>query len=641
MRYLLKRLNLYLLNHRWVWVRTIIFFYDMSSVAISWLLSFVIISNFNPSYVVIFKSLPAAFIIQVISIMYFRLDRIVARFISLPDLIRILKSVFFACFITAIFEFQNIQQKAVFVLDPLILTILLAGGRTLYRLYIEGTIYGKTGLRTLIIGAGRAGEALARELLRKDQKIYLPVGFLDDDRLKAGKEILGVRVVGRTRDLAQIVRRLDIEMALLAIPSAAPKTVRRITKLCHEANIPCRTLPSIQKLLTSKADISTLHDITTENLLGRAPISLDWDGIRSQIEDKTILVSGAGGSIGSELCCQIASLDPKKIILLEISEFGLYQIEMTLKEQYPNREIKAILADIRDRDSLLKIFKEERPSLVFHTAAYKHVPMVEKNPLAGIKTNIFGTKNIADVSSESGVEKFILISTDKAVNPTSVMGATKRIAELYCQNMTYDSNTAFIITRFGNVLESSGSVVPLFKRQMANGGPLTVTHPEIRRYFMTTSEACQLVLQASALGCGGEIFVLDMGEPVKILDMAEQIIRLAGFTPYTDIPIVFTGLRPGEKLYEELFYREERLTPTAHPKLLLAKGAEVDWQWLKAKLNGLKVIKDPLEIKIYLKSIINEYQFAENIIPPKLNYLTDKIKDLAKYKEKAKPRKIN
>ena len=432
MRYLLKRLNLYLLSHRWAWVRLVIFFYDMMAVTASWLLSFMISLNFSLSlkdYSMAFAPLPIVFVIQAGSIIYFRLDRIVSRFISLPDLLRILKAVFFACLITTIMEFQSASQKAIFVLDPLILVVIIAGGRTLYRFYIERGTYSRAGLRTLVVGAGNAGEALIRELRRKGQEVYLPVGFLDDDRLKAGKEILGVRVVGRTRDLAQIARRLDIEMVLLAIPSADPKVVKRITEMCHEADLPCRTLPSLQKLLTSKVTINALRDITTEDLLGREPVRLDWEGIKEQIANNIILVSGAGGSIGSELCCQIASLGPKKIILLELSEFGLYQIEMLLKEQYPDIDVKPILADIRDRDGLLRIFKHERPLLVFHAAAYKHVPMVEKNPLAGIETNIFGTKNIADISSETGAKKFILISTDKAVNPTSVMGATKRIAE--------------------------------------------------------------------------------------------------------------------------------------------------------------------------------------------------------------------
>lgn len=635
MKYLLKRINLYLISHRWIWVRLVIFFYDMTAVAASWLLSFMISLNFSLSlkdYNAAISLLPMVFAIQAGSIIYFRLDRIVARFISLPDVLRILKAVSSGCLIVTILKFQSISQKAVFVLDPLLLLIFIAGGRTLYRFYIEKGTYTRTGLRTLVIGAGNAGEALIRELRRKGQEVYLPVGFLDDDRLKAGKEILGVRVIGRTRDLAQIARRLDIEMVLLAIPSAEPKVIKRITEMCHDANLPCRTLPSLQKLLTNKATINTLCDITTEDLLGREPIKLDWDCIREQIVDNIILVSGAGGSIGSELCNQIASFGPKKIILLELSEFGLYQIEMLLKERYPHIDLKPILADVRDRDNLLRIFKNERPSLVFHAAAYKHVPMVEKNPLAGIDTNVFGTKNITDVSSETGVKKFILISTDKAVNPSSIMGATKRIAEYYCQSMTGCSDTAFIITRFGNVLESSGSVVPLFKRQVAKGGPVTVTHPDIKRYFMTTSEACQLVLQASALGKGGEIFVLDMGEPVKILDMAEQIIRLAGLTPYADIPIVFTGLRPGEKLYEDLFYKKERLMPTAHPKLMLAKGSEIDRQWLQTKLNGLKAVKDIAEIKTYLKSIIAEYQFVDDISNTKTSDLVTKVKDITKYK---------
>ena len=619
-----------------MWVRAVIFFYDIIAMTAAWFLSVMISMDLNPSvtdYEAAIKMFPFILAIQTGSIFYFRLDRIIARFISLSDLLRIIKAVFLACAIITALKFQDVPHKGVFILDPLLLAIFLSGGRALYRLYTEGmTSYCRDGLRTLVIGSGRGGEALMRGLARKDQRAYFPVGFLDDDRLKAGKEILGVRVLGRIRDLPQIVPRLDIEMVLLAIPSAAPNVVKRVTELCREANVPCRTLPSIQGLLTGKVMISAMRDITTEDLLGREPVRLDRKDVRDQIAGEVIAVSGAGGSIGSELCCQIASINPERIILLDNSEFGLYQIEMTLREQYPDLDIKPILSDVRDRGGLLKIFKAERPSVVFHAAAYKHVPMVEKNPKAGIETNVFGTKNIADVSSETGVAKFILISTDKAVNPTSIMGATKRIAEIYCQNLNNYSDTAFIITRFGNVLESSGSVVPLFKRQVAGGGPVTVTHPEIKRYFMTTSEACQLVLQASALGHGGEIFVLDMGEPVKILDMAEQIIRLAGLAPYTDIPIVFTGLRPGEKLYEDLFYEGEKLGPTKHPKILLTKGARIDWQWLQLKLDSLETVKEVKEIKGVLKSIISEYRFDDDVIRKAASRLAEKVKDITKYK---------
>lgn len=614
----LKRLRIYFLSKRMFWVRTAIFMYDVFSITMAWFLAFLLRFNFEMPeqfWQIALRLAGPVLLIQGAVILYFRLDRIVPRFIGPPDFVRILRAAVTSTVTTGLLLFFTTTPKSVFITDFFMLTAFMAGGRFFYRFYQEGFTSPHDGLRTLIVGAGRAGEFLVRDLIRKGQDSYWPVGFIDDDRSKFGKEIHGIRIMGRTRDIPLIVRRLDIEMVILAIPTANPKNLKRITELCQEANVPCRIVPSLEKLITGRVTIDALRDVTIEDILGREPVRLDWATIRQEITGKVILVSGAGGSIGGELSRQIAKLNPALLILVENNEYALYQIEMDIKEEYNPVLHKAILCDIRQADALEEIFAQHKPSIVFHAAAYKHVPMVELNPAAGIETNVFGTKNIADIAAKHGVKKFIFISTDKAVRPTNVMGASKRIAEMYCQSLNEQSETVFITTRFGNVLESSGSVVPLFKKQVRQGGPITVTHPEIKRYFMTTQEACQLVLQAASIGRGGEIFVLDMGEPVKILDLAEQIIRLHGLSPYTDIDIVFSGLRPGEKLFEELFYPDENLIATSHPKILLArKHTASDWLWLNTQLKRLTLCaKEPVKLKGCIKSIVSDYQCADEL----------------------------
>lgn len=623
MRQIFKRLRFFLLNRRWLWVRAVIFFYDFFAIIASWLganflfYNSVSIDRFKNAYI----AFPLVLFCQVVAIFLFRLDRIVARFIAPADLIRIIEAAFLAVVISfgVLFYYLDIPVS-VFVMDFLLLVSIMSGGRLLYRFYTEGFSTPERGIRTIIVGAGRAGELLLRDLLRKEQELYKPIGFVDDDRLKLGKEILGVKVLGRTRELPVIAKRLDVEMVLLAIPSASQRTIRRIADICKSIDVPCRMMPSFETIMTGNLRLKHLEHTQiepvqiAEDVLGRKPVHIDDALVGQELEGKTVLVSGAGGSIGGELCRQISELSPNKLILLESSEFALYQIEMQLKERMPYLPIRAVLGSVCDLEGMRELFDTEGPDIVFHAAAYKHVPIVELNAKAGVETNVFGTKVMADVSHEFGVSKFVLISTDKAVKPTNVMGATKRVAEIYCQNLNARSDTAFIITRFGNVLESSGSVVPLFRSQIQRGGPVTVTHPEIRRFFMTTHEACQLVLQAASLGKGGEIFVLDMGEPVKIVDLAEQLIRLYGLVPEVDIPIQFTGLRPGEKLYEELFYPAESLSPTAHPKVLLAMGdGHRDWIWFNAQLKRLKAAKGDEEIRKALKSIVAEYKVKKPV----------------------------
>lgn len=559
--------------------------------------------------------LPLIVVVQLPVLILFKVHRIIARFVSLSDLTRIIQSAFTGVSVTAVILFivNRLEHipRSVFVIDFILLIFFLGGVRFLWRIFKERPANTEDSKKVIIIGAGQGGEQLARDILNRDKLEYCPVGFLDDDRKKQGMIILGLPVLGRPRDLHIIAEQYDVELAFLAIPSADKTVISSLVNICKNAGISYRTLPSIHSILSGSITVSSLREVTIDDLLGRDPVKLDWENIKAEIEDQTVLVSGAGGSIGSELCRQIRGVSPAKLVLLESNEFALSQIEFRLKKERPEVAIVPLLGDIRDLSCLETIFKKFRPDIVFHAAAYKHVPVVEMNPVEGVKTNVLGVKNIADMASCFKTRKFITISTDKAVNPSNVMGATKRIAELYCKHLNQHSGTAFITTRFGNVLGSSGSVVPIFSRQIAEGGPVTVTHPEVKRYFMTISEACQLVLQAAAIGKGGELFVLDMGQPLKIKFLAEQMITLSGLSPYKDIDIKYIGLRPGEKLNEKLFYPEEDVTPTAHSKILLTHNhskVQTDMDNTLKDLNKACKLNNIEEIMRILKYLAPEYE---------------------------------
>ncbi|RMH60802.1 MAG: polysaccharide biosynthesis protein [Zetaproteobacteria bacterium] len=546
---------------------------------------------------------------------YFGLYRGVWRYASLPDLLRIAKAVLLGAVISFVLMFiwQRLEglPRSVPVLYPLLLILFLTGPRLLYRWATDHHLYLEREPRTraLIVGAGRAGEMLVRDLLKSGD--YHPVAFLDDARDLQGQEIHGVRVVGTLAQLDQIVRAYDIEVVLLAIPSASHRLLRTLVQACQRIGIPCRTLPSVADIADGRVELSQLRKVRIEDLLGREVITLDQAGIERLFTSKCVLVTGAGGSIGSELCRQIVRHRPARLIMLDHAEYNLYAIERELYGLKTDVERVAVLGDIRDRTRMQWLFEQYAPDIVFNAAAYKHVPLVEHNPAEGVKTNVLGTCQLADLACAQGVGVFVQISTDKAVNPTNVMGASKRAAEIYCQNL--DSRcpeTAFITTRFGNVLGSAGSVVPLFEQQIRAGGPVTVTHPEITRYFMTIPEAVSLILQAASMGNGGEIFVLDMGEPVRIVDLAEQMIRLAGLEPGRDIEIVFTGLRPGEKLHEELFHGEEKLQDTSHPKIMQASSRVVPWQEIRAcldELTGACNARDVHRLRRVLRRMVPEY----------------------------------
>jgi FlaA1/EpsC-like NDP-sugar epimerase len=508
----------------------------------------------------------------------FGLYRGVWRFASLPDLIRIGKAVFVgtALVVMALFVVsRNLSvPRSVPVLFLGLELLYLAGPRLLYRWLKDHRLNLRSGERVLIVGAGRAGEMLARDMLRDPHRAYLPIGFLDDKLRRQGGEVHGLPILGPTESLPETVRDRAVDLVLLAVTGLSAKEMQRLVELCERTGKPFRTVPELDSLMAGQVSIRQLRPVSIEDLLGREPVTLDWEGIRSGLAGRRILVTGAGGSIGSELVRQIAGVGPARLILVDHGEYNLYRIEMELLETHRQREFSRHLLDVNDAPSLDALFRAERPEIVFHAAAYKHVPLLEDQVRAAVRNNVAGTRTVAQAAVDWSCERFVLISTDKAVRPANVMGATKRVAEALCQSLSRRSGTRFITVRFGNVLGSAGSVVPLFRRQIERGGPVTVTHPEIERYFMTIPEACQLIMQAAAIGEGGEIFVLDMGEPIKIRYLAEQMIRLSGREPGREISIEYIGLRPGEKLYEELFYDSEDLTPTRHPKIRVARGAD-------------------------------------------------------------------
>lgn len=445
--------------------------------------------------------------------------------------------------------------------------------------------------RVLIIGAGCAGEMVVKELEKNPQLNKKAVAIIDDDITRVGDKIFGIDIVGTRKSILKVVKLYNIDEIIFSIANISKKGKKEIIDICKNTNCKIKTIPGIYEIIDGKVDIKQVRDVDIEDLLGREPIEVDFNLMGSYIQDSTILVTGAGGSIGSELCRQIANIRPKKLIMLDNYENNLYSIQQELIRKYGDSiKMIAVVASIREQKRMEKIFDKYRPEVVFHAAAHKHVPLMENSPGEAIKNNIFGTLNVAMLSNKYNVKRFLLISTDKAVNPTNVMGATKRAAEMIIQSLNEESKTEFVAVRFGNVLGSNGSVIPLFKKQIEEGGPVTVTHPKIIRYFMTIEEAVGLVIQAGGMAKGGEIFVLDMGEPVKILDLAKNLIRLSGFEPDVDIKIVFTGLRPGEKLYEELLMSEEGLLDTKHKKIFIGRPIDFDKNDLQKYLIELRDI---------------------------------------------------
>lgn len=596
--------------------RFVAFFYDLAAIPFALAVAFLFRYNFEsvPEWQIFLQILVVALPVQGTTFWLTGLYRGMWRFASMQDLVRILKSVLLGTLLVmlALFLVCRLEgiPRSVILLYPVLLVGVLSGSRLAYRWFKDRRFLfqNKDSQKVLVVGAGQGGELLVRDLLRHPE--YEPVALVDDDPAKRGREIHGVRVQGSLADIKSLVEVLGVNLVLIAIPSAPQDIFKRVASVCSEIGVECRTLPAIADLKEQDVAVSQLRALTLEDLLGRDQIELDRESISSYLHGKPVLVTGAGGSIGSELCRQVAEQNPAKLIIFDHGEFNIYAIDHELRNTFPDLAIVTVLGDVKNYERVDWVFKKFQPQVIFHAAAYKHVPMIELNPAEGVVNNVLGSRIVADAADRYNAEAFVFVSTDKAVNPANVMGTTKRIAEIYCQNLAKRSKTRFITTRFGNVLGSTGSVVPLFEKQIREGGPVTVTHKDITRYFMTIPEAVGLILQAGAMGAGGEIFVLDMGEPVLIRDLAEQMIRLSGLTPGKDIEIVYTGLRPGEKLFEEIFHERENLRGTKHPKLFLAGSRQVDWQWLADELEELKgaaTSRDIRRLISHLRRIVPEY----------------------------------
>ena len=598
-----------------------IFFHDLTMVALAWLGAYWLRFNLDiPTEFsqAMWSALVVVIPVQGVVFYAFGLYRGLWRFASVSDLKRIL----IACGVAALAspaalvmaQQLNMVPRSVFVLDPLLLVMLMGGVRFAYRAWKDGHFFlRRTGVGTpvLIVGAGETAMRLIKEL--ETSRVWRVVGFVDAGSAQTGRQLGGVPILGGIEDIGEHARRSDAHHAIIAMPSASVAERRHATELTAAAGLSVMTVPSLDDLLTGRVAISVIRKVELEDLLGRDRIELDEAGLQGLLENKTVLVTGAGGSIGSELCRQIARFGPQKLVFLEQSEFALYSVE----QEFAGRSVDCVIGDVKDAVRMTAVFAEHRPDVVFHAAAYKHVPLMESaNAWEAVRNNVQGTLNVARAALASGTREFVLISTDKAVNPTNVMGASKRLAEVACQVIQVQgSGTRFVMVRFGNVLGSSGSVIPRFREQIAKGGPVTVTHPEIIRYFMLIPEAAQLVLQAGLMAAreaeGGRIFVLDMGEPIKIVDLARDMIRLSGFTE-DEVRIEFTGLRPGEKLYEELLADGETTLPTPHPKLRIAKPVSApDEMWLADLEQWLAVpSRDEAEVKQGLRARVPEYRSA-------------------------------
>lgn len=566
------------------------------------------------------KFIAGLIFLKIFSFRAFNLYRGMWRYTSIFDMIRIVKSNLVASFLFSlvvyfIYSFDG-YSRAVFVFDFIFCTTLIGSSRIGIRLFFSNIIFSDNKSLNrkdvIIIGAGFTGESILRESLRKKNSLINVIGFLDDDKKKQFDRLHNVPVLGKVSDLKNI--SIPYSEIYICAPSATSDQMKRIINECRNTRKPFKTLPSISELIEGKVSASLLREVSPVDLLGRDEISLDKNSIKKFIRGKRVLVTGAGGSIGSELVRQCINYDPSLLIMIDSSELNLFQIDQETSNISTSVLFKPILLDIKDSLTLKKCFSEFKPQVVFHAAAYKHVPIQEHFPQEAIKTNIFGTVNLLNICKNNYIEKFVLVSTDKAVRPTNVMGATKRIAELLCQSSNIKSKkTEFISVRFGNVLGSSGSVIPTFQKQIKSGGPLTITDPGMMRYFMSIPEASQLILQAGAIGQGGEVFILDMGEPVKILDLAEELIRLSGLEPGDDIPIKITGARPGEKKVEELSLASENLDETKHDKIFVLKDSTLDLKSSKTLLENINALKNNLklisaeEIKTELSNILPDY----------------------------------
>lgn len=558
-------------------------------------------------------ALPIMVISYIVMLLSMHLYTRIWRYAGMREMVAVLIATTLGAglFYTGMYVFDKSLPRSIYLISWILSTGVIGIGRMVLH-YIAMQYGGKQStdadmVNTLIIGAGDAGATIAREIERYHKRSRKVIGFIDDDESKFNRLMGGVRILGNRHDIPSIVKENKVKEIIIAMPSVTRNEIRNIMEICSPLKCKVNTLPGMYQLLDDEVLVSHLHPVSIEDLLERDEVRLDMDIVEHYIRDKVVLVTGAGGSIGSEICRQIMRVGPKQLLLLGHGENSIYLINQELKNIYKDGPIIPIIADIRDKQQLDQIFTQYNPQVVFHAAAHKHVPLMEIQPMAAVLNNIYGTRNVADVAGRHGVERFVMISTDKAVNPTSVMGATKRVAEkvIISMNDTYD--TKYITVRFGNVLGSRGSVIPLFKKQIEAGGPVTVTDPEMTRYFMTIPEASQLVLQAGAMGKGGEVFLLDMGEPVKIIDLARNMIRLSGLEPDKDIHIKITGLRPGEKKYEELLTSEEGTNRTNHTKIFEAALDTVDRDWLIEKISTFDSCETDMDVIGVLQDIIPTY----------------------------------
>ena len=577
--------------------------FDIIVIAISYYVAEVIINNkifLTPEMAKeMLISIVLAIFVYGIVLEVFKTYKNITRYENGNDYLVYVLACLISCTIMVFFNVLNIipiVDERTNLIAALIIVVAVIGYRVLLRMILNDTYEGKVKndnrKKVLIIGAGEATKILISTIRSSMKNIYNIVGLIDDNPNKVDYAISGKKILGTRFDIPRICKENNVDVIFFTISNISNEDRKKILEICQETGCKVRILPGTKELIKDKPIMQNFRDVEIEDLLGRETIKLDNKNIKELIHNKVVLVTGGGGSIGSELCRQIIRFEPERLVIVDIYENNLYDIEQELKYNYPNAKIDAIVASVRDKDRLNEIFNEFKPYLVFHAAAHKHVPLMETSPLEAIKNNVFGTYNAVNCADEYNVKRFVLISTDKAVNPTNIMGATKRLCEMIIQAKNKVSNTEYVAVRFGNVLGSNGSVVPLFKKQIAHGGPVTVTHKDITRFFMTIPEAVSLVLQAMSGAKGGEIFVLDMGEPVKIYDMAKKLIKLSGLEPDVDIPIKVTGLRPGEKLYEEILMQEEGLTETKHDKIHIAKPCNVDIKMIINKLDKLQKLVD-------------------------------------------------
>ncbi len=560
-------------------------------------------------------------IIALCSFLVFNLYNRIWKYASIDELISIVLATSFGTLtvLGSTFMMGQTFPRSIYILFWLLLTTFIGGSRFILRTFngVTPMLRRSEGVRNvMVIGAGEAGSMVIQEFKKHPDLKMRPVVIIDDDENKHGMRIHGVKVFGGRHDIPEMVLRKNIKEIIIAMPSIDRLQIREIVNICSKTKCKLRILPGVYELLDGKVSIKRLRDVKIEDLLGREPVKVNLEEISGYIQNKVVLVTGGGGSIGSELCRQIARFEPKELVVFDISENNVYSLEFDLKTLFPNIKYTALIGSVRDKGRLEYIFEEYRPNVVFHAAAHKHVPLMELNATEAIKNNVFGTLNVAEAADKYNAERFTLISTDKAVNPTNIMGASKRIAEIIIQMMSMKSKTVFSAVRFGNVLGSDGSVVPLFKKQIESGGPVTVTHPEVIRYFMTIPEAVQLVIQAGALAKGGEIFILDMGEPVKIADLARDMIKLSGLEPDVDIEVDYIGLRPGEKLFEELLLNEEGITATKYKKIFIAKPTFTDVDVFESELGELRelLFNSNTEVKDIIKKIVPTYKNGSEAI---------------------------